>query len=302
MDNGWRDHMVTDNQSSGQGQGGQSAGTQGKQQTSEISQGTASSQQGSGSAQRPQGSGQGYGSSQGQRGAQDTDYSGHYGSGGSMETGQDYQRGSQRRQGWQQPSSSALQTRGSAFASPYLGGYGSGPFSMMRRITDEMDRLFENFGLGRSFFPSDLGSESSASLWSPHVEVSEREGKIVVYADLPGVKKEDVSVEINPDSITIQGQRHQESTRDERGYYHSERVYGSFFRTIPLPEGADIENASATFRDGVLQIEVQAPKPKSHGRTLEIKGGDGGSSDSGQRSVSGSSGTSGATGSSERQR
>ncbi|TMH06320.1 MAG: Hsp20/alpha crystallin family protein [Betaproteobacteria bacterium] len=182
--------------------------------------------------------------------------------------------------------------RGGNRTSPF-GGYGGGPFSMMRRITDEMDRLFENFGLGRSFFPSEFGGEAGTSLWSPHVEVVEREGKVLVSADLPGVKKEDVNVEINPDSITIQGQRHQEVTRDERGYYHSERSYGSFYRAIPLPEGADIDNASATFRDGVLQIEVAAPK-QQRGRTLEVKGDDG--SDGGQRGTSGSSGRSGTSG------
>jgi HSP20 family protein len=282
--------MANENQPSGQGQSGQAAGAQGKQQTSEISQGATSAQQGYGSSAGGQQGNPGYrtssyGGPQGRRGVQDAG------------AGLDYQRGSQRGQGWQQPSGSALQTRGGTFASPF-GGYGGGPFSMMRRITDEMDRLFENFGLGRSFFPSEFGGEAGTSLWSPHVEVSERDGKIIVYADLPGVKKEDVKVEVNPDSITIQGQRNQESTREERGYYHSERVYGSFHRTIPLPEGADIENATATFRDGVLQIELQAPKQMSRGRTLEIKGGDG---DGGERSTSGSAGRSGGSGS-ERQR
>jgi HSP20 family protein len=259
--------MVNDNQSSGQGSS--STTGQGKQQTSDMSQGAASTQQGSGSsagAQQgsyagSQGSGQGYGSSQAQR----------------------RQGEGQRGQGWQ-PSGSALQTRGGGSVSPYgaYGTYGAGPFSMMRRITDEMDRLFESFGLGGSFFPSEprggsslWGGEGSTALWSPHVEVSERDDKIVVAADLPGVKKTDVSVEINPDSVVIQGQRQQESTRNERSYYRSERTYGSFYRVIPLPEGADVENAAATFRDGVLQIEIPAPKQQSRGRTLEIKGGDG---------------------------
>ena len=57
----------------------------------------------------------------------------------------------------------------------------------------------------------------------------------------------------------------------DRGYYQSERSYGSFYRSIPLPEGANTESASATFRDGVLQIEVQAPSQQARGRTLEIK-------------------------------
>jgi HSP20 family protein len=72
--------------------------------------------------------------------------------------------------------------------------------------------------------------------------------------------------------VTLQGQRHQEKSSSDRGYYQSERSYGSFYRTIPLPEGVNTEKASATFRDGVLQIEVPAPSQQSRGRTLEIKG------------------------------
>ena len=222
---------------------GQSSG-QGKQQSSEMAQDRISTQQGGRSAQ--QGS------------------------------GQHYQPGSQ---GWQRSSDSALATRrGSSALSPY-GGYGSGPFSTMRRITEEMDRLFDSFGFGRSLFPSEFGQsalsygepQGAVALWAPHVDIVERDGKLLISADLPGVKKEDVKVEINQDSVTIQGQRHQETTSSDRGYYQSERSYGSFYRTIPLPEGADTESASATFRDGVLQIEVQAPSQQARGRTLEIK-------------------------------
>jgi HSP20 family protein len=222
---------------------GQSSG-QGKQQSSEIAQDRISTQQGGRSAQ--QGS------------------------------GQNYQPGAQ---GWQRSPDSALATRrGSSALSPF-GGYGSGPFSTMRRITEEMDRLFDSFGFGRSFFPSEFGQgalsygepQGAVALWAPHVDVVERDGKLLISADLPGVKKEDVKVEINQDAVTIQGQRHQERTSSDRGYYQSERSYGSFYRSIPLPEGANTENASATFRDGVLQIEVQAPSQQSRGRTLEIK-------------------------------
>jgi HSP20 family protein len=85
------------------------------------------------------------------------------------------------------------------------------------------------------------------------------------------VRKEDVNVEITQDAVTIQGQRKQEKTSSEGGFYRSERSYGSFYRTIPLPEGANTDNASATFRDGVLQIEIEVPQQKSSGRTLEIK-------------------------------
>jgi HSP20 family protein len=230
---------------------------QGKQQSSEIAQDRISGQQGGTSSQKG--------------------------------SGQNYQPGSQG-SGWQGSSAGALAPRRGSSAAGY-GGYGSGPFSTMRRISDEMDRLFDSFGLGRSFFPSEFGLaaparfgdlEGASALWAPHVDVVERDGKLLISADLPGVKKEDVKVEINPDSVTLQGQRHQEKTSSDRGYYQSERSYGSFYRTIPLPEGVNTEKASATFRDGVLQIEVPAPSQQSRGRILEIKGdatgstGDGG--------------------------
>lgn len=161
--------------------------------------------------------------------------------------------------------------RGRSMPSLYS-AFGEGPFAMMRRLTDEMDRLFEGFGVGRGVFPSlgrGFGSELQ-SLWSPHIEMAERGDKLIVSVDLPGVKREDVNVEIGEGAITIQGERRQESTTNERGYYRSERSYGSFHRQVPLPDGVNADSASATFRDGVLEIEMDAPT-RQHGRRLEIK-------------------------------
>jgi len=192
------------------------------------------------------------------------------------------QRTASQQSGWQSPdknersSSGAVQQRreASQFPSSYYGG----PFSAMRRISEDMDRLLDSFGFGRGLFPtfgqstlSGYGGEGSSSLWTPHIEVYERDGKFLVSAELPGVKKEDVNVELTQDAVTIQGQRKQEKTSSEGGFYRSERSYGSFYRTIPLPEGANTENASATFRDGALQIEIEVPQQKTSGRTLEIK-------------------------------
>jgi HSP20 family protein len=175
----------------------------------------------------------------------------------------------------------SLQTRGGTQAAPWsnYGAYGGGPFSVMRRISDEMDRLFEGFGFGRSAFggePAWQGAltsdaEQGAALWSPHLEMFERDGKLIVTADLPGVKKEDVRVEVDQDAISIQGQRRHEQASRQQGYYRTERSYGSFYRTIPLPEGADPSTASATFRDGVLEIALQAPQKRAGSRSLEIK-------------------------------
>jgi HSP20 family protein len=151
-----------------------------------------------------------------------------------------------------------------------------GPFSIMRRFGEDIDRMFANFGMGPSFFPTNLwqsGREAMMAAWTPRIEMTERDdGKLVISADLPGVKKEDLNVQVTEDAVTIEGERRQERTREERGLYQSERSYGSFYRAIPLPEGVEPESASAEFKDGVLQIEISAPERKSRTHRLEIKG------------------------------
>lgn len=165
--------------------------------------------------------------------------------------------------------------RGSYEPAWYGGGTGAGPFAMMRRISEEMDRLFESFGMagtgfGGSGFPTERGA-GLRTIWAPRIEVCERNGKLLIEADLPGVRKEDVNVHIEQDAVIIEGERRQESEREEQGFYHSERSYGSFHRVIPLPEGIDTEQAKATFRDGVLDIELPAPRARQRGRTLTIE-------------------------------
>jgi HSP20 family protein len=221
-------------------------------------------------------------------------------------------QGSQGRQGvstWQggRQSGGAMTPRGSTSMSPYGGdfaaGHGGGPFSIMRRISDEMDRMFENFGMGRGLMPGhdlgwgegEQGMRNMPSMWSPHIEVRERNGKLVIEADLPGVKRDDVNVRVEQDQVIVQGQRQQEQTTNEGGYYRSERSYGSFYRTIPLPEGTDPESANATFRDGVLEIELDAPRQQPRGRTLEIR--DSGPASTSRGSAAGGSGGQAGTGS-----
>src|SRR6202011_5556870 len=128
-------------------------------------------------------------------------------------------------------------------------GHGSlgNSFSFVRRFTEEMDQLFNDFGVGGGLFGSSAGrdlfpaswSEFGRNIWSPQVEVFEREGQLVVRADLPGLTKDDVQVELNDNSITITGERHNQNEEEHEGYYHSERSYGRFARTIRLPEGVN---------------------------------------------------------------
>jgi HSP20 family protein len=141
------------------------------------------------------------------------------------------------------------------------------PFGTMRRFADEMDRLFDDFRT--SLFPR-LDFSRMEAAWAPPVEVSERGGQLVIRAELPGLAKKDVRVEIREDAVTIEGERRREREEKRKGFYRSERSYGSFFRQIPLPEGIDSTSAKATFKDGVLEVTMPAPPRPTKGRTIPI--------------------------------
>ena len=149
------------------------------------------------------------------------------------------------------------------------------PFSLMRRFSEEMDRLFGDFGFGGAV-ASGVGREFGrladleGSMWLPQVETFEREGKLIVRADLPGLTKDDINVDITDDAIKIRGERRQEKEENEEGYYRSERSYGSFYREIPLPSGVDSDEANASFRNGVLEITMPAPTRQLGSRRIEI--------------------------------
>lgn len=131
---------------------------------------------------------------------------------------------------------------------------------------------WESFGLAaRNVLPFQIGHQGTGSLWAPQVEAFQRGNEFIVRADLPGLKKDDVKIDLTDDAITIEGERREEHEEDREGYYRTERSYGSFYRVVPLPEGAITDSAKANFSDGVLEIVVQAPpREVSRGRRLEI--------------------------------
>jgi HSP20 family protein len=133
------------------------------------------------------------------------------------------------------------------------------PLTVIKRFGEEMERLFGDFGKGWS---NSIGRDLGLNVWSPEVEMFEREGELVVRADLPGLTKGDINVQVADGGITIEGERRGQSEEKRDGFYHSERHYGKFYRRLPLPEGINPEEANATFRDGVLEITMAAPKPK----------------------------------------
>jgi HSP20 family protein len=104
----------------------------------------------------------------------------------------------------------------------------------------------------------------------PPVEVVQRGDRLVIRAELPGLSRSDIEVDVQDGTVTLRGERRHESEEEERGVYRSERIYGTFSRTIPLPEGAEVEHAQATFHDGILEIDVPVTGA-ARGRRLEIK-------------------------------
>jgi HSP20 family protein len=165
---------------------------------------------------------------------------------------------------------------------PAPGSRWDDPSPAERRFADE-HRYLETFRLGSNLlagWPAALrrgfgsgGTGISPEAWAPLVEVFQRGDRIIIRADLPGVSKEDIHVEMGNDSITVQGERRQEHEESREDYFHSERSYGSFFRHIRLPAGIEADKAEANFRHGVLEITIPVPRrEKSQRRRLDVNG------------------------------
>lgn len=151
------------------------------------------------------------------------------------------------------------------------------PNRLIERFSDEVDRLFDDFGFGRiGLTPRSSRSWLSAHerrdnwMWAPEVEVFSRNNELVIHADLPGLTKQDVHVDVAEDRLTIQGERKREREEERDGVYRSERNYGTFYREVPLPPGAMADQAKARFDNGVLEITMPAAPESTRRRRLEI--------------------------------
>ena len=145
------------------------------------------------------------------------------------------------------------------FETPLIRGsfFGVNPFTLMKHFTEEVDRMF---GYKTAIAPPDA--------WRPAIEVKEEKGNLLVTAELPGVKKEDVRVHVRGDALVVEGERKCEKEEKREGYFHTERSYGRFYRAIPLPELADVGKATARFNNGVLNVAI--PIPEITPKTREI--------------------------------
>jgi HSP20 family protein len=128
------------------------------------------------------------------------------------------------------------------------------PFAELEAFRREMDRIFREF----------LGEErpGGAKGWTPAVDIYETPTDLVVQAELPGVKPDDVQIELTDDRLVLRGKREKPSTDEQATYHLLERHYGEFERSFALNVPVDIEKAEATYRDGVLTVRLPKIAPK----------------------------------------
>ncbi len=138
------------------------------------------------------------------------------------------------------------------------------PFTDMRRLQDEMSRLFD------PGFPFENGELVSAN-WVPAVDIEETPETLRVIAELPGMRREDIQVEFENGMLTIRGQRAREEEKKEKNFHRVERSFGSFARAFRLPATVDAEKITASYEDGVLKLEMPK-REESKARRIQIGG------------------------------
>ena len=134
------------------------------------------------------------------------------------------------------------------------------PAAEMARWERDMERMLGNFltGRGHPLFDERSWPGSNLGLAEPNVDLYEEKDQIVVKAELPGLTKDDIQVSLSDNILTIKGEKKKEEEDRDKDYYHSERVYGAFIRSLPLPAEVNPEKIHAAFKNGVL--EVRLPK------------------------------------------
>ena len=130
------------------------------------------------------------------------------------------------------------------------------PFRDVEKLQNRINRMFED-SFGRS---RDLDDEMSLCAWKPAVDIYETENGIVLAAELPGVGKENVSVEVKDNILTLKGERLANPNIKAENYYRQERFYGTFQRSFTLEQNIQPDLIKATFKEGMLEIEIPRPE------------------------------------------
>jgi HSP20 family protein len=144
------------------------------------------------------------------------------------------------------------------------GGFTEDRFEDVKKLVETAEQAF--FG---SWYPVrrtvmsrifGAGSDSSIRAWAPEVDIQETGKEVVVSASLPGMEKKDITVDVTDESVTLRGERRMEEGQAGRGYFSIEQAYGSFYRSVRLPTAVKSDEATATYKDGVLRVSL--PKQK----------------------------------------
>lgn len=136
------------------------------------------------------------------------------------------------------------------------------PFQDLKK---EMDRLWQEF-FGKSYLPE----RWEVVEWAPAVDVSETDEEVIVKADLPGVKPEEIEINLVDNVLTIKGEKKRETEEKKENYYRVERYYGSFMRAIQLPSEVDGEKVKAQYKDGVLKVTLPK-KPEAKKKLIKVE-------------------------------
>ncbi|MBN1919971.1 MAG: Hsp20/alpha crystallin family protein [Anaerolineae bacterium] len=137
------------------------------------------------------------------------------------------------------------------------------PYEGPERLFEE---FFNNFGLA-PFAPFEMAWGE----FSPRVDVIETEKELQIKAELPGMSEKDIQVSLSRDTLTLSGEKKAEEEQRSGNIYRMERTYGSFSRTIALPVNVDTENAEATFKNGVLTINLPKVVAAKDSRKIKVK-------------------------------
>ena len=138
------------------------------------------------------------------------------------------------------------------------------PARELDTLQGEMNRLFDNFFGGPA--------NGRARRWVPAMDLVETEDALVLRADLPGLERDDVAIEIKDNVLTVSGERKSEHTENADGYYRVERAFGSFSRSLSLPDGVNAGQVEANFDKGVLEVRIPKPEERKPHR-VEIGNG-----------------------------
>jgi HSP20 family protein len=133
------------------------------------------------------------------------------------------------------------------------------PFAELGELRSRLDRMFDEW----------LDGHERA--WTPAIDVTREDGHLIVRADLPGIKPEDVKIEVEDDILTVSGEHTESKEHKDKHYVRRERRYGSFHRSMALPAGVDPKKIEATTHDGVIEVTIPLPEEVKKKETIAIK-------------------------------